>query len=100
MIATPALTVLPGVDIHLAIGASIVSVMATSSGAAATYVKDKMTNLRVGAFLELATTVGAIAGAAVAAYTNSFVLELAFWTILLVSGAVGQRDRRRHPAEP
>ena len=85
VIATPALTVLPGVDIHFTIWASIFSVIATSSGAAATYVKDNVTNLRVGMFLELATTVGAIAGAAVAAYTNSFVLELVFGTILLVS---------------
>ena len=72
-------------DIHSAIGASIVSVMATPSGAAATYVKDKTANLRMGMFLELATTMGAITGAAVAAYANSFVLELIFRTILLAA---------------
>ncbi len=85
VIIIPILTILLGVDIHLAIGASIVSVIATSSGAAATYVKDKMTNLRIGMFLELATTAGAIFGAAVAAYANSFFLELVFGGILLVS---------------
>lgn len=85
VIVIPVLTIGLGVDIHLAIGASIVSIIATSSGAAATYVKDKMTNLRVGMFLELATTVGAITGAAVAAYANSFLLELIFGSVLLVS---------------
>ena len=85
VIIIPVLTIFFGVDIHFAIGASIVSVIATSSGAAATYVKDKMTNLRIGMFLELATTVGAIFGAAVAAYADSFVLELIFGSILLVS---------------
>ena len=57
----PALTMLFGVDIRLAIGASIVSVIATSSGAAAAYVRDRLANLRIGMFLELATTSGAVA---------------------------------------
>ena len=85
VIIIPVLTLLMGVDIHFAIGASIVSVIATSSGAAATYVKDKITNLRVGMFLELATTTGAICGAAVAAYMNSTILEAVFGVVLLVS---------------
>jgi uncharacterized protein len=85
VVVIPVLTVLMGVDIHLAIGASIVAVIATSSGAASTYVRDKMTNLRVGMFLELATTSGAIAGAAVAAYTNSAALGFIFGVILLIS---------------
>jgi uncharacterized membrane protein YfcA len=85
LVVIPILTIFLGVDIHYAIGASIISVIATSSGAAATYVKDKMTNLRVGMFLELATTTGAVLGAAVAAYLNSTVLEIVFASILLVS---------------
>ena len=85
VVVIPILTIVLGVDIHFAIGASIVSVIATSSGAAATYVKDKMTNLRVGMFLELGTTAGAIVGALIAAYANSVVLELVFGSILLVS---------------
>ena len=85
VIIIPILTIGLGVDIHFAIGASIVSVIATSSGAAATYVKDKMTNLRVGMFLELATTGGAILGAAAAAYANSMLLELVFGSVLLIS---------------
>src|ERR1035437_6993138 len=74
----PALTLLFGVDIHLAIGASIVSVIATSSGAAAAYVRDRMTDMRVGMFLELATTTGAVCGALLAA-----VVAPAFLFVLL-----------------
>ncbi len=85
VVIIPALTILLGVDIHFAIGASIVAIIGTSSGAAATYVKDKVTNLRVGMFLELASTAGAIVGAAVAAYTNSVALEAIFGGILLVT---------------
>jgi uncharacterized membrane protein YfcA len=85
VIIIPILTILMGINIHYAIGASIVSVIATSSGAAATYVKDKMTNLRIGMFLELATTTGAIVGAAVAVYLNSTLLAIVFGSILLVS---------------
>ncbi|MDH2900413.1 MAG: sulfite exporter TauE/SafE family protein, partial [archaeon] len=85
VVIIPILTIFFGVNIHFAIGASIISVIATSSGAAATYVKDKMTNLRIGMFLELATTTGAILGAAVAVYLNSMILEIVFGSILLVS---------------
>ncbi|MDG6954591.1 MAG: sulfite exporter TauE/SafE family protein [Nitrososphaerota archaeon] len=85
VVVIPILTIGLGVDIHYAIGASIVSVIATSSGAAATYVRDKMTNLRVGMFLELGTTSGAIIGALIAAYVNSVILELVFGVILLAS---------------
>jgi uncharacterized membrane protein YfcA len=84
VVIIPVLTLFLGVDIHFAIGASIVAVIGTSSGAATTYVKDKLTNLRVGMFLEIATTAGAICGAAIAAYTNSVALELIFGSILLV----------------
>ena len=85
VVVIPALTLLFGINIHFAIGASIVSIIGTSSGAASVYVKDKMTNLRVGMFLELATTSGAIFGAALAAYVDSSALELIFGSILLVT---------------
>jgi len=85
VVVIPALTLLLGVNIHFAIGASIVSIIGTSSGAASVYVKDRMTNLRVGMFLELATTSGAIVGAALAAYVDSAALELIFGSILLVT---------------
>ncbi len=85
VVVIPVLTILLGVDIHFAIGASIVAIIGTSSGAASTYVKDKVTNLRVGMFLELASVSGAIVGAAVAAYTNSAALKLVFGAILIVT---------------
>ena len=85
VVVIPVLTILLGVDIHFAIGASIVAIIGTSSGAASTYVKDKVTNLRVGMFLELGSASGAIVGAAVGAYTNSPILELVFGVILLIT---------------
>ncbi len=63
IVVVPALTLLYGIDIRYAIGASIVSVIATSSGAAAAYVRERMTNLRVAMLLELGTTTGALCGA-------------------------------------
>ena len=85
LVVIPVLTLLFGVDIHYAIGASIVSIIATSSGAAATYVKDRITNLRIGMFLETGTTIGAIIGAAIAAYLSAVILETIFGTILIIS---------------
>jgi uncharacterized membrane protein YfcA len=85
ILVIPALTLLFGVDIRLAIGASIVSVIATSSGAAAAYVRDRMTDLRVGMFLELATTSGAVAGALLAAAVASSVLYVLLGVVLLFS---------------
>lgn len=85
VLIVPLLTLYFQLDIRLAIGASIVSVIATSSGAAAAYVRDHLTNVRVGMLLELATSVGAVTGALVAAYLNAKVLFLLFGVILLVS---------------
>lgn len=81
----PALTLLFGVDIRLAIGASIVSVIATSSGAAAAYVRDRMTDMRVGMFLELATTSGAVFGALLAAIVAPSLLYILLGIVLLFS---------------
>src|SRR3954464_5008611 len=63
IIVIPVLTLLLNIDIRYAIGASVVSIIATSSGAAAAYVREHMTNLRVAMVLEIATTTGAISGA-------------------------------------
>jgi uncharacterized membrane protein YfcA len=84
----PALTLLFGVDIRLAIGASIVSVIATSSGAAAAYVRDRLTNLRIGMFLEVATTSGAVVGALLAAIVAPALLFVALGVVLLFSAAL------------
>lgn len=85
VLIVPLLTVGFGVDIRYAIGASIVSVIATSSGAAAAYVRDRITNLRVGMFLELATTTGAIVGAFLAGVVDPQVLFMVFGLVLASS---------------
>jgi uncharacterized membrane protein YfcA len=84
----PALTFGFGVDIRLAVGASIVSVIATSSGAAAAYVRDRMTDMRVGMFLELATTTGAVSGALLAVVVAPSFLYLLLGLILLLSAGM------------
>jgi uncharacterized membrane protein YfcA/uncharacterized membrane protein len=87
VLIVPLLTLVFGFPIYFAIGASIISVIATSSGAAAAYVKDRITNLRVGMFLELATTTGAICGAFLAGLLAQNILSVVFGAILLISAA-------------
>ncbi|MGO8949387.1 MAG: sulfite exporter TauE/SafE family protein [Ktedonobacterales bacterium] len=81
----PLLTIGFGLPFEAAVGASIVSVIATSSGAAAAYVKDHITNLRVGMFLEIATTIGAVTGAYLANVAPTGFLYVLFGTVLIVS---------------
>ena len=85
VIVIPVLVLLLKVDIRYAIGASIVSVIATSSGAAAAYVRERMTNLRLAMFLEVATASGALTGAYVAGVVNARWLHLVFGAILALS---------------
>jgi uncharacterized protein len=93
VIITPALTLIFGVDIRYAIGASLVSVIATSSGAAAAFVREGFTNIRVGMFLEIATTVGAILGAFLAAKTPTSALAVIFGVVLLYSAYLSSRSQ-------
>jgi uncharacterized membrane protein YfcA/uncharacterized membrane protein len=85
VLIVPLLTLVFGLPIYFAIGASIISVIATSSGAAAAYVRDHLTNLRVGMFLELGTTTGAITGAFLAGLLAPNLLFVLFGVILLMS---------------
>ena len=94
IIIVPALTLLLGVDIRLAIGASIVSVIATSSGAAAAYVRDRMANIRVAMFLELGTAAGAITGAYLAGIVAPRFLFILFGLIVGYSAFAMMRGRR------
>lgn len=87
VLIVPILTLVFGLPIYFAIGASIISVIATSSGAAAAYVRDHMTNMRVGMFLEIATTTGAICGAFLAGMLAPELLSVIFGIILLISAA-------------
>jgi len=91
IVITPLLTVLFGVDIRYAIGASLVSVIATSSGAAAAYVKEGFTNIRIGMFLEIATTVGAVVGASVASRLPVSTISVIFGIVLLFSAYASTR---------
>ncbi len=93
VILVPVLTLALGIDIHYAIGASIISVIATSSGAAATYLRDGITNIRVGMVLEMATTTGAIAGALLAGYIGGAGLFIIFSAVLFYSAFVMYRRR-------
>jgi uncharacterized membrane protein YfcA len=88
ILVIPVLTFGFGVDIRLAVGASVVSVIATSSGAAAAYVRDRMTDMRVGMFLELATTTGAVCGALLAAVVAPAFLYVLLGVVLLSSAAM------------
>lgn len=94
VIVTPVLTLFLGVDLRYAIGASLVSVIATSSGAAAAYVRDHYSNIRVGMFLEIATTLGAVFGAFLAGHIPTAVLSVIFGIILL--HAAWQTSREPH----
>lgn len=93
VIITPLLTLALGVDIRYAIGASLVSVIATSSGAAAAYVREGFSNIRIGMFLEIATTLGAVAGAVVASKISTNAISIIFGTMLLYSAYVSSRLR-------
>ena len=95
LIVIPALTLVLHIDIRLAIGASIVSVIATSSGAAAAYVRDHLANMRVAMFLELGTTLGAITGAYLAGILHQRFLFILFGLILGYSAIAMMRGRRR-----
>jgi hypothetical protein len=89
IVVVPVLTLLFGVPIQYAIGASIVSVIATSSGSASAYVRDHITNLRIGMFLEIGSTVGAIVGAvasiALVRSGYSWIVFLTFGAMLFIS---------------
>jgi hypothetical protein len=91
IVVIPLLTLALGVDIRYAIGASLVSVIATSSGAAAAYVREGFVNIRIGMFLEIATVSGALLGAFAAAWVPASAIAVVFGLVLLYSAYVGIR---------
>src|SRR5512135_1218430 len=100
VVIVPLLTLGFGIDFRYAVGASLVSVIATSSGAAAAYVREGYTNVRIGMFLEIGTTVGALVGAALAAVLPSSNLAVIFGFVLIYSALQSSRPRIEHPADP
>jgi uncharacterized membrane protein YfcA len=96
VVIIPLLTLLLKVDIHYAIGASLVSVIATSSGSAAAYVKEGITNMRLGMFLEIATTAGAMCGAILALYIPTNYIAIIFGLILVFSAIISLQKKAEH----
>ena len=76
VVVIPVLTLGFGVDFHYAIGAALVASIATSSGSGSAYVKDGITNIRLGMFLEIATTIGAVVGAIIAVWLNNSTIAI------------------------
>jgi len=93
VVIIPLLTIGLGVDIRYAIGTSLVAVIATSSGAAAAYVREGVTNMRIGMFLEIATTMGAIGGATLALIAPTHAIAILFGVVLLYSASASFINR-------
>ena len=104
VVLVPLLTLFFKVDIRYAIGASLVSVIATSSGAAAAYVKEGFSNIRIGMFLEIATTLGALSGAFLAVWVPTRAIAIIFGVVLLISSFLSRKPRtaaeRNSPPDP
>lgn len=96
VIIIPLLTLGFGVPMHYAIGASLISVVGTSSGAAVAFVKEGFTNMRIGMFLEIATTAGAIAGALVSGILNPNTIGIIFASILLLTVILNLKGKPDH----
>jgi len=96
VIVVPMLTVLFGVDIHFAAGASLISVIATSSGAASAYVKEGYSNIRIGMFLEIATTIGAVIGASIVGIISVNAVSIIFAFILVYSALTTFLKKNEH----
>jgi uncharacterized membrane protein YfcA len=93
VVIVPLLALVFGVDIHYAAGASLLAVIATSSGAAAAYVREGYSNIRIGMFLEIATTLGALAGAYLASQVSTSAIAVIFGLVLLVSAYLSLRPK-------
>jgi uncharacterized membrane protein YfcA len=99
VVIVPLLALAFKIDIHYAIGASLISVIATSSGSASAYVKEGFSNIRIGMFLEIATTLGAILGALLAASAPTRIIAIVFGIVLIFSSALSSRKRDSGPTE-
>ncbi|MDD4819724.1 MAG: sulfite exporter TauE/SafE family protein [Flavobacteriales bacterium] len=91
VVVIPLLTLGLGVDMRYAVGAALVASIANSSGAAAAYIREGITNIRIGMFLEIATTVGAVVGAVIAMYLPTSVVAVIFGVVLIFSAVMSIR---------
>jgi uncharacterized protein len=94
VVIVPALALIFHVDMRYAIGASLISVIATSSGAAASFVREGFSNVRIGMFLEVATTLGALGGAYLATIISTHAIGIIFGITLLYSAWSGFRNNQ------
>ncbi|SKB60162.1 hypothetical protein SAMN05660841_01410 [Sphingobacterium nematocida] len=99
VVVIPLLTLLFHVDIRYAIGAALLASIATSSGAATAYVKEGITNIRLGMFLEIATTVGAVIGAMIAIYMPTNTIAIIFGIVLIFSAIMTVRKKNEYAHE-
>ena len=99
VVVIPVLTLCFGGDFHYAVGAALVASIATSSGSGSAYVKEGITNVRLGMFLEIATTIGAVAGALVAVYLNNSVIAIIYSIVLLLTGTMQFVKKQDHTGE-
>ena len=100
VVIVPLLSLVFGVDIRYAIGASLVSVIATSSGAAAAYVREGFTNLRIGMFLEIATTLGCWRALFSATRLSTSIVAVVFGVVLAASAFLSGRPRPKLKVQP
>ncbi|WP_410879780.1 sulfite exporter TauE/SafE family protein [Myroides sp. DW712] len=100
IIIIPLLSVFLGVDIHYAIGTALVAVIATSSGSASAYVREGITNMRLGMFLEIATTIGAVVGALLSTNAPTSLLAIIFGATLIFSSINSIRKKEDHLVLP
>ena len=98
VVLIPLLTLGFHVDMRYAIGASLISVIATSSGAAAAYVREGYSNVRIGMFLEVATTFGAVFGAFLATRAPTRALAMIFGVVLIYSAWLSRQTEGRRTA--
>ena len=96
VVVIPVLTLGFGVDFHYAIGAALVASIATSSGSGSAYVKEGITNIRLGMFLEIATTIGAVVGAIIAVWLNNSAIAIIYGCVLILTAAMQQRRKSDH----
>jgi len=96
VVVIPLLTLGFGVDIRYAIGAALVTSIASSSGAAAAYIKEGITNVRIGMFLEIATTTGAVIGAIIAVYLDKMYIAIIFSCVLIFSAVRTISKKEQH----
>ncbi|MGF6846125.1 putative membrane protein YfcA [Chitinophaga sp. W3I9] len=98
VVIIPLLTLVFHTDIRYAIGTALVASIATSSGSAAAYVKEGITNIRLGMFLEIATTTGAVMGALIAVYMPTNIVAIIFGLVLIFSSVMSFRKKMEFPA--